>query len=104
MGQTVGSDKYEEKMKYARVISIEFKSAEDLDEFYGKWDIWFPDNMPLAVSRTMVRTASNSTLMMAVYDNEEIAEEAKAAVRKFFDVEAVHVHDIIEFHGEVMRE
>ncbi len=54
MGQTVGSDKYEEKMKYARVISIEFKSAEDLDEFYGKWDIWFPDNMPLAVSRTMV--------------------------------------------------
>ena len=69
-------------MKYARVISIEFKSAEDLDEFYGKWDIWFPDNMPLAVSRTMVRTASNSTLMMAVYDNEEIAEEAKAAVRK----------------------
>ena len=91
-------------MKYARVISIEFKSAEDLDEFYGKWDIWFPDNMPLAASRTMVRTASNSTLMMAVYDNEEIADEAKAAVRKFFDLEAVHVHDIIEFHGEVIRE
>ena len=62
-------------MKYARVID-RVKSAEDLDEFYGKWDIWFPDNMPLAQSDN----GSNRfkfNLMMAVYDNEEIAEEAK---------------------------
>ena len=83
-------------MKYARVISIELKSAEDLETF--------PENMPKAVSRTLVRTSPNSTLMMAVYDSEDIAEQARKIVQRFFNLETEHLHDIIDFHGEVMRD
>ena len=90
-------------MKYARVISIELKSAEDLEAFYHKWDKWFPENMPKADSRTLVRTSPNSTLMMAVYESEDIAEQAREVVQRFFNQEVEHLHDIIEFHGEVMR-
>ena len=91
-------------MKYARVISIELKSAEDLETFYNKWDKWFPENMPKAVNRTLVRTSPNSTLMMAVYESEDKAEKARKVVQRFFNLEAEHLHDIIEFHGEVMRD
>ena len=94
----------ESKMKYARVISIELKSAEDLETFYNKWDRWFPENMPKAVNRTLVRTSPNSTLMMAVYESEDNAEQARKVVQRFFNLEAEHLHDIIEFHGEVMRD
>jgi len=54
-------------MKYARVINIELKSSQDLEIFYKKWEKWLPENMPKAISRTLVRTSPNSTLMMAVY-------------------------------------
>ena len=90
-------------MKYARVISIELKSAKDLEAFYYKWDKWFPENMPKADSRILVRTSPNSTLMMAVYESEDIAEQAREVVQRFFNLEVEHLHDIIEFHGEVMR-
>ena len=94
----------ESKMKYARVISLELKSAQDLETFYKKWDKWFPENMPKAVSRTLVRTSPNSTLMMAVYESEDIAEQARKIVQRFFNLETEHLHDIIEFHGEVMHD
>ena len=55
-------------MNYARVISLNFRSADDLEIFYHKWDNWFPENMPIAISRTLVKTAENSTLMVAVYE------------------------------------
>jgi hypothetical protein len=71
-------------MKYARVINIELKSSQDLEIFYKKWEKWLPENMPKAVSRTLVRTSPNSTLMMAVYESEEIAESAREIVQKFF--------------------
>ena len=60
-------------MKYARVINIELKSSQDLEIFYKKWEKWLPENMPKAVSRTLVRTSPNSTLMMAVYESEEMS-------------------------------
>ena len=89
-------------MKYARVINIELKSSQDLEIFYKKWEKWFPENMPKAVSRTLVRTSPNSTLMMAVYESEEIAESAREVVQKFFDLASEHMHDVVELHGEVM--
>ena len=89
-------------MKYARVINIELKSSQDLEIFYKKWEKWLPENMPKAVSRTLVRTSPNSTLMMAVYESEEIAESAREVVQKFFDLESEHMHDVVELHGEVM--
>jgi len=89
-------------MKYARVINIELKSSQDLEIFYKKWEKWLPENMPKAVSRTLVRTSPNSTLMMAVYESEETAESAREVVQKFFDLASEHMHDVVELHGEVM--
>ena len=89
-------------MKYARVINIELKSSQDLEIFYKKWEKWLPENMPKAVSRTLVRTSPNSTLMMAVYESEEIAESAREVVQKFFDLASEYMHDVVELHGEVM--
>jgi len=90
-------------MNYARVISLNFRSADDLEIFYHKWDNWFPENMPIAISRTLVKTAENSTLFVAVYETEEIAERARKIVENFFQMETQRIHDIIEFHGEVMK-
>lgn len=41
--------------------------------------------------------------MMTVYKTEEIAERAREIVEKFFQMETKRIHDIIEFHGEVMK-
>ncbi len=90
-------------MNYARVISLNFRSVDDLEIFNHKWDNWFPENMPIAISRTLVKTAANSTLMVAVYETKEIAERAREIVENFFQMETKLIHDIIEFDGEVMK-
>ena len=41
--------------------------------------------------------------MMTVYKTEEIAERAREIVEKFFQMETKRIHDIIEFHGKVMK-
>jgi hypothetical protein len=103
LSQVSGEQNVSDQMNYARVISLNFRSADDLEIFYHKWDNWFPENMPIAISRTLVKTAENSTLMVAVYETEEIAERARKIVENFFQMETQRIHDIIEFHGEVMK-
>ena len=90
-------------MAYARVLSMEFKSGEDLEIFMGQWKNWFPENMPAALSRTICRTAENAFLLMATYENEVTATQAKENVEQFFKTQANHIHDIIDFHGPVME-
>ena len=46
---------------------------------------------------------SKFDLMMTVYKTEEIAERAREIVENFFQMETQRIHDIIEFHGEVMK-
>ena len=89
-------------MRYARVVNLEYKSAEDVDVFYRKWANWAPDNMPEAASRTNIRTIETSTLLMAIYKSEELAENAREMANKFFELQAEHLHEVIEFHGAVM--
>jgi len=89
-------------MKYARVVNLEYKSAEDVEVFYQKWSNWAPDNMPEAASRTNIRTSETSTLLMAIYKSEEVAENAREMANKFFELQAEHLHEVIEFHGAVM--
>ena len=84
------------------MINIELKSSQDLEIFYKKWEKWLPENMPKAVSRTLVRTSPNSTLMIAVYESEEIAESAREVVQKFFDLASEHMLDVVELPGEIM--
>ena len=90
-------------MAYARVLNMEFKSGEDLEIFIGKWKNWFPENMPNVLSRTIVRTAENAFLLMATYEKEETATEAKEKVGQFFKTQANHIHEIIDFHGPVIE-
>ena len=89
-------------MAYGRLVSIEFKSKEDLVIFRNAWSNWWPDNVPTVLSRTSIRTSDNSLLLLATYETEEKAEEAKVIIEKFFEMLAHHVHEIIAFHGEVM--
>ena len=56
-----------------------------------------------AISRTSVRTGENSTLLMAIYKTEEMAERAREMADNFFKMEAQHLHEIIDFHGPVME-
>ena len=61
-------------MKYARIVNAEYDSEDDLITFIAKWEKWCPDNMPPAASRHIVKTGPTSTLLMAVYETEEIAQ------------------------------
>ena len=51
-----------------------------------------------------MRTSPNSTLIRTMYESEDIAEQSRNVVKSFFNLEVEHLHDIIEFHGEVMRD
>ena len=55
-----------------------------------------------ALSRTSIRKSENSLLLLATYETDEIADEAKAIIDTFFKAVAEHVHDIFAFHGELM--
>ena len=89
-------------MAYGRVVNVECKSKEDLIMFRNKWSKWWPDNVHNALSRTSIRKSENSLLLLATYETDEIADEAKAIIDTFFKAVAEHVHDIFAFHGEVM--
>ena len=90
-------------MAYARVVNLEYKSAEDVEIYFKKWVKWASDNMPHTISRTNVRTSENSTLLMAVYETEKMAWEARELADKFFKMEALHLHEIIDFHGPIIQ-
>ena len=55
-------------MPHARIINTEFKSKEDLELSIIAWQKWSPDNMPVSLSRFIVRTGEKSTMMTAVYE------------------------------------
>ena len=91
-------------MAYGRVVNIEFKSRDDLIMFRNKWSNWWPENATPVLSRTSIRTSENSLLLLATYESENTAEEARRLVDIFFRGNAAHIHDLIVFHGEVMND
>ena len=64
-------------MPHARIINTEFKSKEDLELSIIAWQKWSPYNMPDSLSRYIVRTGEKSTMMTAVYENEELLNQAQ---------------------------
>ena len=64
-------------MPHARIINTEFKSKEDLELSIIAWQKWSPHNMPSSLSRYIVRTGDKSTMMTAVYENEELLNQAQ---------------------------
>ena len=91
-------------MEYGRVVNIEFKSEEDLVSFRNKWSNWWPENATPVITRTSIRTSEISLLLLATYESDEKAEEARQVVDVFFKENAEHTHDLIVFHGEVMND
>ena len=90
-------------MAYSRIVNVEYKSEKDMELFLSKWKDWMPEHMPIATSRTMVKTGPSSSLLMAVYASSKVAENAKEVVQDFFDENRHHMLDIIAFHGEVIE-
>ena len=81
-------------MKYGRVVNIEFKSKEDLVMFRNKWSNWWPENATPVLSRTSIRTSENSLLLLATYESEKKAEEARKVVDIFLKVTGDHQPDL----------
>ncbi len=90
-------------MAYSRIVNVEYKSEKDMKLFLSKWKDWMPKHMPVATSRTMVKTGPSSSLLMAVYASSQVAESAKEVVEIFFDENRGHMLDVIAFHGEVIE-
>ena len=91
-------------MAYGRVVNIEFKSKDDLVMSRNKWSNWWPEKATPVLSRTSIRTSENSLLLLASYENEEKAEEARQIIDLFFKENSEHTHDLIVFHGKVMND
>ena len=54
-------------MAYSRLVNVEYRSEQDMEQFLKNWKDWMPKHMPDAISRTMVKTGPASSLLMAVY-------------------------------------
>ena len=90
-------------MAYSRLVNVEYRSEQDMEQFLENWKDWMPKHMPDAISRTMVKTGPTSSLLMAVYSSSQVAENAKEMVEVFFTENRDHMLDIIAFHGEVIE-
>ena len=90
-------------MAYSRIVNVEYRSEQDMEQFLENWKDWMPKHMPDAISRTMVKTGPTSSLLMAVYSSSQVAENAREMVEVFFDKNRDHMLDIIAFHGEVIE-
>ena len=93
-------------MPYARVVNMEYKSIDDLENSIKNWSdrgmqktMGFPD----AVSRTAIRTGPNTVMLIAIYETEELAEKAREIVNQYTG-KTSHWHEIIDFHGEVIHQ
>ena len=89
-------------MPHARIINTEFKSKEDLEIAIIAWKKWCPDNMPVSLSRYIVRTGDNSTMMTTVYENEELLNQAQVIAAEQWKMYGHHVYETIVFDGPVM--
>ena len=90
-------------MAHARIINTEFKSKEDLEVAVIAWEKWFPDNMPASLSRYAVRTGEKSTMMMAVYENEDLLNQAQVIAAEWWKLYSHHVYETLVFDGPVMN-
>ena len=90
-------------MAYSRIVNVEYRSKQDMEQFLSNWNDWMPKHMPKAINRTMVKTGPTSSLLMAVYSSSQVADNAKEVVEVFFEENKHHMLDIIAFHGEVLE-
>ena len=86
-------------MAYARVVNMEYKSTEDMKNDSWEDSNWHDDmGLSDALSRTVIRTGPNSTMLIAVHKSEQLAEQARIITNQFCEGTS-HFHEIIDFHG-----
>ena len=65
---------------------------------------WHKDMaIPNALSRTVIRAGPHSTMLIAVYTIEKLAEKARVIVNQFYKG-TNHFREIIDFHGEFIKQ
>jgi len=90
------------QMPHARIINTEFKSEEDLEVAIIAWKKWYPDNMPVSISRHVVRTGEKSTMMTTVYKNEDLLNKAQEIAAQWWELYGHHVYETIVFDRPVI--
>ena len=88
-------------MVYARVLNLEYRSEKIQKLYHEKWRQNNFKGFPEAISRTIIKTGPTSEMMMAVYETEDVAEKARSLANKFLEKHAQHLHEVLDFHGEV---
>ena len=58
---------------------------------------------PAVLSRTVIRTGPNFCINVALYETEELAEKARQLLNRYNN-ETGALHEIIDFHGEVIHQ
>ena len=64
-------------MPYALVVNIEYKIPERREVAIKNWTEEGFKCFPPAASRVAIRTGPNSTMLVAIYETEEKAEDAR---------------------------
>ena len=90
-------------MAYARVVNIEYKVPERLEAAIKNWTEEGFKSFPPALSRVAIRTGPNSTMLIAIYETEEKAEEARQIAENLSGKHDA-LHEVIDFHGEVIHQ
>ena len=91
-------------MAYARVVNIEYKVPQRLDAAIKNWTKEGFKSFPPSLSRVAIRTGPNSTMLVAIYETEAVAEKARSLANKFLEKHAQHLHEVLDFHGEVIHQ
>ena len=59
--------------------------------------------MSASLSRYIARTSEKSTMMTAVYENEELLNQAQVIAAEWWEMYGHHVYETIVFDGAVME-
>ena len=88
-------------MAYARILNLEYRSEKDLEVYHKKWRQNNFKGFPEAISRTIIKTGPTSEMTIAFYETDDVAEKARSLATKFLEKHAQHLHEVLDFHGEV---
>ena len=85
------------------MVNIEYKVPERLEAAIKNWTEQGFKSFPPALSRFAIRTGPNSTMLVAIYETEEKAKEARQIAENLAGKHDA-LHEVIDFHGEVIHQ
>ena len=88
-------------MTVARITSVELHSVDALDEFSKTFNAIRKTFNPEPISCTGIQTAPTSYMIVAVYENDEVAQSALPGREKVVEHVAKYVKDVWHMEGPV---